>query len=60
VFELLAMDQGLRKLLTRASEGEIMEAARRGGLTTLREQAVQLVREGTTSFDEITRVFHDL
>jgi type II secretory ATPase GspE/PulE/Tfp pilus assembly ATPase PilB-like protein len=61
VFELLSMDQDLRKLLyARAGEADLTEAARKNGLSTLREQAVQLVREGTTSLDEITRVFHDL
>ena len=61
VFELLTMNADLRRLLlARASEDEIMTAARASGLSTLREQALELVREGTTTLEEVTRVFHDL
>ena len=61
VFELLAMTAELRRLLfARASEGEILASARASGLTTLREEALRLVREGTTTIEEITRVFHEI
>jgi type IV pilus assembly protein PilB len=61
VFELLTLDSEIRRLLnTRASEDEILAAARAAGLSTLREQALELVRAGTTTIEEATRVFHEL
>jgi type IV pilus assembly protein PilB len=61
VFELLTMSADLRRLLhARASEAEIMAAARASGLSTLREQALELVRDGITTLEEVTRVFHEL
>ncbi len=61
VYELLAMNAELRRLLfARASEAELQQAAHAAGLSTLREQAVGLVREGHTTLEEITRVFHEL
>jgi general secretion pathway protein E len=61
VYELLTMTAELRRLLfARASEGEILASARASGLATLREEALRLVREGTTTIEEITRVFHEI
>ena len=61
VFELLTMNAELRRLLfARASEDEILASARASGLSTLREEAIALVREGTTTLEEITRVFHEI
>jgi type IV pilus assembly protein PilB len=61
VFELLTIDGNLRRLLnTRASEDEIIAAARESGLSTLREEALALVRNGTTTLEEIARVFHEI
>jgi type IV pilus assembly protein PilB len=61
VFELMTMNAELRRLLfARASEEEILTAARESGLATLREEALRLVREGITTLEEITRVFHEL
>jgi len=61
VFELLTLNSELRRLLqSRASEEEILAVARVNGLSTLREQALELVRQGVTTMDEITRVFHEL
>jgi len=61
VFELLTLNGELRRLVNaRATEEEILTAARANGLATLREQAVDLVRQGVTTIDEITRVFHEL
>ena len=55
------MNAEIRRLLfARATEEEIMAAARASGLSTLREQALALVREGTTTLEEITRVFHEI
>jgi type IV pilus assembly protein PilB len=61
VYEMLTLNAELRKLLNaRASEDEILAAARAAGLSTLRQQALDLVRKGTTTLEEVTRVFHDL
>ena len=61
VFELLTLNSELRRMITnRASEEEILEAARRNGLSTLREQALELVRQGVTTLEEVTRIFHEL
>jgi len=61
VFELLTLNSELRRLVNaRATEEEILSAARANGLSTLREQAVDLVRQGITTIDEVTRVFHEL
>ena len=61
VFELLTLNSELRRLVNaRATEEEIVNAARANGLSTLREQAIELVRQGVTTIDEITRVFHEL
>jgi type IV pilus assembly protein PilB len=61
VFELLTMNAELRRLLfAHATEEEILTAARASGLATLREEALRLVREGTTTLEEIMRVFHEI
>jgi type IV pilus assembly protein PilB len=61
VFELLTMNAELRRLINgRATEEEILAAARKSGLTTLREEALRLVREGVTALEEIGRVFHEI
>ncbi len=61
IYELLTMDQQVRRLLyAKASEDEIQSAASDQGMATLREQALELVREGTTTLDEVIRVFQDL
>ena len=61
VFELLTMDAELRRLLNaRATEEEILTAARASGLSTLREEALALVRSGTTTLEEVSRVFHEI
>jgi type IV pilus assembly protein PilB len=61
VFELLTMNADLRRLVNaRATEDEILSAARESGLSTLREEALALVRNGTTTLEEISRVFHEI
>lgn len=61
VFELLTLNSELRRLVnSRASEDEILAAARTHGLSTLRESGIDLVRQGVTTIEEITRVFHEL
>jgi general secretion pathway protein E len=61
VFELLTMNAELRRLINaRATEEEILTAAREAGLATLREEALTLVREGVTTLEEVGRVFHEI
>jgi type IV pilus assembly protein PilB len=61
VFELLTLNSELRRLVnSRATEEEIVSVARANGLSTLREQAIELVRQGVTTLEEVTRVFHEL
>jgi general secretion pathway protein E len=61
VFELLTMNAELRRLINaRATEEEILTAAREAGLATLREEALKLVREGVTTLEEVGRVFHEI
>jgi type II secretory ATPase GspE/PulE/Tfp pilus assembly ATPase PilB-like protein len=38
----------------------VLQVARANGLSTLREQAIELVREGVTTIEELTRVFHEV
>ncbi|GAP34551.1 type II secretion system ATPase GspE [Piscinibacter sakaiensis] len=57
VYELMLADEGVRGLIhARAAEAEIAEAARRGGMLSMREDGERLVREGTTSEEEVVRV----
>jgi type II secretory ATPase GspE/PulE/Tfp pilus assembly ATPase PilB-like protein len=61
VYELLTMNAELRRLINaRATEEQILAAARESGLATLREEALGLVREGVTTLEEIGRVFHEI
>jgi type IV pilus assembly protein PilB len=61
VFELLTMNAELRRLINaRATEEQILAAARESGLSTLSEEALRLVREGMTTLEEIGRVFHEI
>jgi type II secretory ATPase GspE/PulE/Tfp pilus assembly ATPase PilB-like protein len=61
VFELLSLNSELRRLVNaRATEEDILNAARSSGMSTLREEALRLVREGMTTLEEIARVFHEI
>jgi len=61
VFELLPMTAELRRLLNaRAGEDAILTAARGSGLSTLSEEALKLVRAGTTTLEEIARLFPEI
>jgi Tfp pilus assembly pilus retraction ATPase PilT len=54
VFELLRIDDTVRTLIReRASPSQIRSAARRAGMTTLRENGFRLVIRGVTSLDEV-------
>jgi type II secretory ATPase GspE/PulE/Tfp pilus assembly ATPase PilB-like protein len=61
VYELLTLNAEVRRLLNaRATEDALRAAARGAGLSTLREPALDLVRPGTTTLEEVTRVFHEV
>jgi type II secretory ATPase GspE/PulE/Tfp pilus assembly ATPase PilB-like protein len=57
VFEVLDIDDEVRRLITRAaSEAEIESCAKANGMTTLIEDGVRAVLAGDTSLDEVLRV----
>ena len=57
VHELLVMTDELRRLMhERASEADVLEAAKRGGMIPLREACLAQVRDGDTTFEEVLRV----
>jgi general secretion pathway protein E len=59
IFELLRMDDALRTLICgRPGSGSIKQAARRAGMTTLREDAVRKLMLGVTTVEEVLRVTH--
>jgi general secretion pathway protein E len=60
VFELLVTDEPIRALIhRRASEAEIRDAAKAGGMTLMREDGEALVKAGLTSREELLRVTGD-
>ena len=57
IAELLILDDELRELITaRVPVRQLKEAARRSGTTFLREAAIEAVRNGDTTLQEINRV----
>jgi general secretion pathway protein E len=57
IFELLAVDEEVRRLILKnADAGEIREAARAGGMATLLEDGIEKVRQGRTTLSELFRV----
>ncbi len=57
IAEFLLLDDELRELIVaNAPIRQIKEAARRGGTRLLREAAIELVRRGETTLEEINRV----
>jgi len=57
IIEFMGMNDDIRELITnRASVREIKAAARASGMQTLRESAVEKVRQGVTTFAEINKV----
>ncbi len=57
IFEIFTASAEVRELITRkASQVELLAAARRAGLRTLREAAVRRLAEGVTSFSEVVRM----
>lgn len=57
VFEVLAVNDNLRKLLARRPDYATMrKAARAAGMATLQEEGVLLMAQGITSYEELMRV----
>jgi type IV pilus assembly protein PilB len=57
IFELLRITEEIRELILEgASDARLLEAARRGGMTTLREECLALVAAGETTLEEVLRV----
>ena len=57
IFELMRMNEELRELvLDRASDAKVLDAARRSGMSTLREECLALVSAGETTLEEVLRV----
>ena len=57
IFELLVVDEALRRLILKGSDAaEIRAAARQGGMRTLLEDGAAKVRDGVTTLSEILRV----
>ena len=54
IFELLTMDGAIRTLIRdRAPQTDIKDAARRHGMTTIRESGFLQALRGVTSLDEV-------
>jgi type II secretory ATPase GspE/PulE/Tfp pilus assembly ATPase PilB-like protein len=57
VFEVMALDEALKLLVMRgASEQDLEQEARRRGMRRLRESALEAVRGGITTPEEMGRV----
>jgi general secretion pathway protein E len=55
--EMMALNDEIRELIsTRAPIRQVKEAAARAGVRTLRESALDLVRQGVTTLEEVNRV----
>ncbi len=55
--EMMVLNDEIRELIsTRAPIRQVKEAAARAGVRTLRETALDLVRQGVTSLEEVNRV----
>jgi len=59
IYELFVMNDELRQLIIeRAAEGHILDAARRHGMKSLREECLAKVAAGDTTLEEAVRVSH--
>ena len=57
VYELLLIDDAIRPLIHRnAADAEILEAGRKQGMRTLREDGDRWLAAGVTSLEEVLRV----
>ena len=60
IFELLSVDDTLRERIhSRAAESELLSAAKRQGMTSMREDGEHVVAQGITSAQELLRVTRD-
>ena len=60
VYELMVADDRIRELIHgRGADSELLQAAMAAGLRPMREDGERLVREGTTSLEEVVRVTRD-
>jgi type II secretory ATPase GspE/PulE/Tfp pilus assembly ATPase PilB-like protein/RNA polymerase subunit RPABC4/transcription elongation factor Spt4 len=58
VYEIFQVDSEIKRMIHQgATEPELLHAARLTGMTSLLEDAVQKIKEGVTTCDEIFRVF---
>jgi general secretion pathway protein E len=57
IFEMMQLNEELRRLIMKNEDASVLtEAARRNGMTTLREDGWNKVRHGVTTADEVLRV----
>ena len=57
LFEMLVANEEIERLvMERSNSGKIREAAARFGMTTLRDDGIIKVKEGTTTLSEVLRV----
>jgi general secretion pathway protein E len=60
VYELMVADDRIRELIhSRAAESDLVDAARQGGLRSMRDDGERLVQAGVTSLEEVIRVTRD-
>ena len=61
VYEIMTVTGQLRKLINKgANSNEIKEQAIRDNMNTLKENAIKLVLDGTTSLDEMLRIAYEV
>jgi len=59
VFEIYELDHEDKQLIRRgANQNELVEAAHRKGYTTLSDDALRLILDGTTTVKEVIRILH--
>ena len=57
VAEILSVDDEIRQLIIKdASQGQILDAARKNGMSTLYESGMRLIEQGVTGYEEVCRV----
>jgi len=57
IFEIMIMDEGVKKLILRTSDSnQINDEATRGGMSTLVQDGARKVLEGVTTIEEVLRV----
>ena len=61
IFELMEMNEELRKLIMRdADAGELTACARKNGMQSLREDGWEKIEKGITTVDEVIRVTQEM